>query len=525
MTAAGIPGLSLAYVKDGAIDELYHLGVRSFDTGGSVDEQTVFAAASLSKPIFAYGVMKLVEAGRLDLDRPLFEYLEYEALRHDPRARQITARMTLSHTAGLPNWRNGEQLNFQYNPGERFRYSGEGFVLLMRTVEKITGQPIEDWMRETVFLPLGMMRTSYLWREELADNYAIPHNEIGRTSRKYLPEQGNTAHSLQTTAADYGKFLEALLQRKGLKKKTFKSMFAPQPKSQLEAAKNGLQWGLGFGYQKNQAGQAFWQWGDNGTYKAFLIGFPDKQEGLVYFANSSMGLAIAPEILALFFPEEQPCLRWMDYGGVKEPGVDLLRRTLSMSFSDAVEPYRLTGTMHQDTNLLPEWKMNRLGYELLNLYEGEAALEIFEMNMAAYPNSANVYDSYAEACLRLGRPEAAGRYYRKAHEMDPDNQSAKMIADRLLGNLPAKGPSERTVTFRLSSYPNARCVTLAGSFNDWNELTIPLRWENGAWVVRVPLEPGTYPYKFVVDGVWIPDPENTRIDGADNFNSILEVGE
>lgn len=225
MTAAGIPGLSLAYVKNGKIAETYHLGVRSFDTGAPVDEGTVFAAASLSKPIFAYGVMKLVEAGQLDLDRPLYQYLEYEDLQHDDRYKKITARLALSHTSGLPNWRRGPQLDFQYDPGERFRYSGEGFVFLMRVVEKITGQSLEEWMRETVFEPLGMKRTSYIWKEKLADDYAIPHNEIGRTNGKYFPEEGNSAHSLQTTAVDYGRFVEALTRGEGLQKKTFDQVF------------------------------------------------------------------------------------------------------------------------------------------------------------------------------------------------------------------------------------------------------------------------------------------------------------
>lgn len=70
-----------------------------------------------------------------------------------------------------------------------------------------------------------------------------------------------------------------------------------------------------------------------------------------------------------------------------------------------------------------------------------------------------------------------------------------------------------------------RHVALAGSFNDWNDLTIPMRWENGAWTARLALEPGQYQYKFVVDGVWIPDPDNPRINTEDNFNSMLKVEE
>jgi CubicO group peptidase (beta-lactamase class C family) len=140
MKAAGIPGLSLTYVKQGKIQEWYNLGVRSVDSKEAVDSGTVFNAASLSKCVFAYAVMKLVDSGKLSLDTPLYKYLEYPDLSHDERYKKITARMTLSHTSGLPNWRNGPQLNFRYNPGERYSYSGEGFVLLSKVGGKNYGQ-------------------------------------------------------------------------------------------------------------------------------------------------------------------------------------------------------------------------------------------------------------------------------------------------------------------------------------------------------------------------------------------------
>jgi CubicO group peptidase (beta-lactamase class C family) len=104
MAAAGIPGLSLALVRDAEPSSTVALGVASVETGEPVQEGTVFEAASLSKPVFTYAVLRLVDRGVLDLDEPLWSLLRYPRLKHDERARSIMPRMVLTHTSGLPNW-------------------------------------------------------------------------------------------------------------------------------------------------------------------------------------------------------------------------------------------------------------------------------------------------------------------------------------------------------------------------------------------------------------------------------------
>lgn len=94
---------------------------------GQVSADTVFEAASLSKPVFAFGVLLLAQEGIIDLDRPLASYLPAPYLPAEPGAAVITARMVLEHTTGLPNWRpKGEPLALLRQPGTRFGYSGEG---------------------------------------------------------------------------------------------------------------------------------------------------------------------------------------------------------------------------------------------------------------------------------------------------------------------------------------------------------------------------------------------------------------
>ncbi|HEY0678691.1 MAG TPA: serine hydrolase [Chitinophagaceae bacterium] len=523
MSAANIPGLSLAYIKNGKVHETYHLGVRSSETKEPVNESTVFAAASLSKSTFAYGVMKLVETGKLNLDTPLFRYLDYEDLKHDARYRSITARQVLSHTSGLPNWRNGPQLNFIFNPGERYSYSGEGFVLLSKVVEKITGQGIEEWMQQNVFVPLGMTNSSYLWKVKFDTNYAHPHMDFGKSSPKFFPKEANTAHSLQTTANDYAIFLAALLNGKGLKKNTWQVMFVPQANSRFKDYESSLGWGLGLGYATSNEGVSFWQWGDNGTFKAFVLGYPAKKEGLVFFANSLNGMSIASELIALFIKADQPELKWLSYAGYKDASFQLLRRAVSLPFSEAVQPYLQKNTTHHDTSLIREGQMNSIGNRLIQLQQFDQAISLYEMNLKAYPNSTRAYEGMGRAYLRLGKRAQAAAAFEQAYRKDTSRAYLIAAANRLNGK-----PDTTTgipTTFRLAEYANARSVQLVGDFNQWNDIRTPMRWENGAWLVTVPLKAGEYTYKFAVDGIWLSDPKNPKVKTDGNLESIIEVKE
>ena len=130
-------GASVAVVKDGRI--VYHngYGVKSEATQEPVDGDTVFEAASMTKPVFAYTVLRLVDRGVLDLDTPLYTYLPYEDIAYDDRYKLITARMVLTHRTGFPNWRTGK-LDIKFTPGTQVSYSGEGFVYLGKVVENNT---------------------------------------------------------------------------------------------------------------------------------------------------------------------------------------------------------------------------------------------------------------------------------------------------------------------------------------------------------------------------------------------------
>ena len=171
---------------------------------------------SLTKQVVAYIAMRLVDQGKLDLDQPLASYLPHPDL-DDPRSRQVTARMVLSHTSGLPNWRpDSGELVFNSDPGTRYGYSGEGYVWLGMVIEKLTGLPLAEVAQREVFQPLGMTRSSLVWEERFAGDMAVPHADGPVPVQVRTTGNANAAASLRTTGPDYGRFIAALLGPKGL---------------------------------------------------------------------------------------------------------------------------------------------------------------------------------------------------------------------------------------------------------------------------------------------------------------------
>ncbi|MFD2569243.1 serine hydrolase domain-containing protein [Spirosoma soli] len=321
MDSARIPGLSMAIINNGALAYSKGYGLTKADSTQKVTSATVFDAASLSKPVFAYAVLQLVEQGVLDLDKPLYEYLPYPDVADDERYKKITARMVLSHKTGFPNWRKNRksnQLSMLFTPGERFSYSGEGFVYLQKVVEKITGKPINDLMTERVFIPLGMSRSSYVWYPAFDANFALPHGDNGEPEPKFKSEMANMAYSLQTTADDYARFVMAILNNKGLKPSTVNQMLSPQSRLPQrlfgeDTLSTNLRWGLGFGLESASTGNYFWHWGDNGAYKCFVAANPTSKQAVIYFTNSSNGLSITQEILEKTIGGQHPAVVFLGY--------------------------------------------------------------------------------------------------------------------------------------------------------------------------------------------------------------------
>jgi len=308
MKKAGVPGLTIAVIRGGKTKWLHGFGMKDVKTGQPVTGETVFEAASLSKPVFTYGVLKLVEQGKLGLDVPLTTYLPKPFVAGDERLAKITARIVLSHRTGFPNWPADDgSVSIYFTPGERFSYSGEGYIYLQRVVEKITGKPLNEYMTQAVFTPLGMTSSSYVWRPDFDALTATGYDSDGKPTELEKPTEALAASTLNTTAKDYALFVEAVLNGQGLKPATLREMETPEialdPECRIcikhepkQLSKN-LFWGLGWGIERKDGTDALWHWGDNGSFKGFVMADPKTKSGVVMFANSENGLEVGKPLV------------------------------------------------------------------------------------------------------------------------------------------------------------------------------------------------------------------------------------
>ncbi len=305
--SAGIPNLQIVFQSE------KYLFCNS-------EKKSVFQAASLSKPIFAYIVLKMAERGEIDLDKPLHLYTQVSRIDNKEWAQKLTARSILSHKSGLQNWATSPSSDewpnsvakFRFKPDSAFSYSGEGYYLLQQAVEKIRGKLLEDIAKEEVFIPLNMEYSSYEWMD-IYDSLAVDgFNRGGENRGKGRHPRANSAYTLRSTASDYSKFLSALINDTILSPSMLKSMLRPEVPAYRYSERsrecdNYIFWGLGLGIEKNsQFGDILFHWGDNGNFKALFVVIPSKQSHLVYFTNSESGHDIIDDIVSLFFRSSEP---------------------------------------------------------------------------------------------------------------------------------------------------------------------------------------------------------------------------
>lgn len=351
MQRAFVPGLALARVTtSGIVTRAF--GVRRKDTGDAVTADTVFAAASLSKPVFAWVVLSLVDEGVLTLDRPLHEYLPVPNA-DDARSRRITARHVLSHSGGWRNWRNSVDtpLTAAFEPGTRFGYSGEGYYFLQRVVEKLTGQGVPLLAKERVFAPLGLQSTSFASLPNLESRRAAgytnrgdPARDLGVAIRPVLARrarergvpiealttadseaalreaapnlpplpnftQPNAASSLTTTVSDFGRFLQHLLRVHGSGSQASRiaeRMLTPQVR-----INDVLHWGLGTGLEIRKGRTVAWHWGDNPGFKNFYLLDPRMDSAIVVFTSGDGGQRVYERIVRAETREDWAALRFL----------------------------------------------------------------------------------------------------------------------------------------------------------------------------------------------------------------------
>lgn len=320
-----VPGMQLVYTK-GRTTKAYNVGVRQAGTSQPVTAATVFEACSLGKEVLAYIALRYHDRGVLDLDKPLLRYYDEPRLRGQARAARITARLALAHRAGLPNWAENPTgpgwatsvLTVKYAPDSCWNYSAEGYGLVQRALEHLTGKPLEQLAQEEVFGPLGMAHSSFQWQEKLAATASAGHDATSKPTPIDHFANPNAGFSLYATATDYNRFLQALRTGRGLRPATARLLQTPatpadrcgQPAS---AADPHIAWACGVGLATTSQGLGQWQWGDNTNFKGFFMTLPGQQESLLFFTNSANGDQLTDELLRLFFgPGQYWTTQWLE---------------------------------------------------------------------------------------------------------------------------------------------------------------------------------------------------------------------
>ncbi len=311
MKAFDVPGASIAVIRQGRVLWSKTYGLKHVELGHPASPGTVFEAASLSKPIVAYAVVQLCRRGRMALDAPLSVYLLQPFVRDDARLQQITARRVLSHCSGLQHWirAEGEQPAIQFDPGTRFSYSSLGYQYLQQAIEQVTGEPLAATVQREVLSPLQMAHSSMVWREDYDIDAAHGYDEDGRRVEKWKPLEAVAPASLHTTALDYARFMIEMLRTDD---DDIRQMLQPQI-----AANAAVSWGLGWGLETSAAGAAFWHWGDNGSFKAFCLGYRDAGSAVVILCNGYNGLKMAEPLVNAALgngsqPHPHPAFEWLE---------------------------------------------------------------------------------------------------------------------------------------------------------------------------------------------------------------------
>ena len=312
-----VPGVSVALIKNRRIFWTKSFGISNEKINDQVTDQTIYEACSMSKPVFSFIAMKLIEEGKIEIDTPLYKYLDESCMYNQPYRKLITARIILCHSAGFPNWRKGEEerdgpLPILFKPGTKFGYSGEGMFYLQRVIEKITGERLEELADRMLFKPLEMDNSSFVWNDNIEKKISAGHDDKGKylTRTKYV--HANSAYTLYTTAEDYAKFIIEILdtnstESHSLSKVTKDEMLRRQiiayGRDPIDrpgrAISDEVFYGLGWGINVTAKGDIFYHSGANRSgFRCYTQFDFEEGSGLVIMTNSLNGTLLWSKLVS-----------------------------------------------------------------------------------------------------------------------------------------------------------------------------------------------------------------------------------
>jgi CubicO group peptidase (beta-lactamase class C family) len=292
-----IASVSIARIEHARIAFLAAYGEARAGTPATPD--TLYNIASMTKPISAEVLLRLIARRTISLDEPMSKFWVDADIADDPRRDLLTPRLSLSHRTGFPNWRyeTDDRLRFLRTPGEAFGYSGEGFEYMAHFAEKKTGTPFERLAQTLVFGPSGMHDTAYTRRPWFADRMAVPTDADGKALSPQIAEHFLASDDLYTTPRDYARFIIGLMKRQGMNaalaaervriQTDRKSELCPPPRERVCADEAGF----GLGWEVFRFGEHTYLMHTGMDQGTFTLGYFEAStgSGTIIFTNSSNG--------------------------------------------------------------------------------------------------------------------------------------------------------------------------------------------------------------------------------------------
>ncbi len=300
-----VPGLSLAVLDDYRIQEISVYG--DLKRGIPVEIDSYFNVASLAKPIVAMLTLELVQLGEWELDKPLENYWVDPDIKDHPFTKKLTTRHVLSHRTGFDNWRHlneSKQLAFNFEPGKKFMYSGEGFEYLQKALERKFGLSLDELAFRYLFKKIGMNQTQFRWDENvIKEQFAHWHDAEGNNSYPtYFNNESSAADDLLTTIWDYAKFAEFVINGASLDQDLFQNMVSTHSES-TDDVQIGLGWEIL--HKSVDSEYALLHTGGDVGVNTLIVLLPKSGKGLVIFTNGDNGRNLYFPLINLLLRESK----------------------------------------------------------------------------------------------------------------------------------------------------------------------------------------------------------------------------
>jgi CubicO group peptidase (beta-lactamase class C family) len=421
LTETGVPAMSLAIIEDNKIVYYKNYGYKKITTKEKVDSTTIFEACSLSKSFLVFAAYRLVDEGKLDLHKPMYQYLEHPRLAHDPRYKLITPMMILNHSSGIENWamfNNPDTLEILSDPGTKYVYSGEGYEYLARVMESILHKSYRTYISEMVFEPLQLKNTyaSYSSGGKFPSDYATGHSLFQKVFDKWKNDSTGPAAGIHTTAKDYATLLLSVFNKKYLSDSSLKLILTPGIRRGNPRVSRYFNTGFEALYTPNDT--IISHSGDNRGFKNLMFYSVTKKRGIVFLTNSDMGIRLGRELCGMSVGLDVSPYFSDYYEQYPSPAIRLAK--IYREKGKAAMFAALEELENAPKDRIAAKSIDDLG-QLFYDEDKTIARKLLQDNIRLYPNSPRSYFTLGEMEMEEKNYKTAYEYFLKAKTLNIDD--------------------------------------------------------------------------------------------------------